>query len=269
MTRSKKLFLASAALFLAVCVAGAIAAALYVRESVRSTPVLVRNLPAPPPDVNSFVVTSPQGVRVFLDVVSVPDDLQQALDDPRSLFVVTHRHPDHLAYTLAHRFQGESLIAEEGKLESGDVKVELVKSSHLDDQLDGTNHIVVVDVAGVRIAHFGDCGQERLTPEQLARLGRVDVMLSQFENLYAEADVLNRKGFKILAQVSPTLLVPTHIVGLEAVKLLGEGGRAVEQTEKSTLALTPAVLARGKRAVFMGGNLPLAKQAGVPPSQDL
>ena len=269
MTRPKKLFLASAALFLSLCAAGAIAAALYVRGSVRATPVLVRNLPAPPPDVNSFVVTSPLGVRVFLDVVSVPDDLQQALDDPRSLFVVTHRHPDHLAYTLAHRFQGGSLISEEGRLESGDVKVEVVKSSHLDDQVDGTNHIVVVDVAGVRIAHFGDCGQERLTPEQVARIGRVDLMVGQFENLYADADVLNRKGFKIVEQVSPTLLVPTHIVGAAAVKLLAEGGRAVEQTEKSVLALTPAVLAKGKRAVFMGGNLPLAKQAGVPASEDL
>lgn len=268
MSRSKKLFLASAALFLAVCVAGAIAAGLYVRESVRSTPVLVRNLPAPPPDVNSFVVTSPQGVRVFLDVVSVPDDLQQALDDPRSLFVVTHRHPDHLAYTLARRFQGASLIAEEGRLESGDVRVEVLKSSHLDDQLDGTNHIVVVDVAGVRIAHFGDCGQERLTPEQLARIGRVDVMVGQLENVFADADVMNRKGFKVVDQVSPALLVPTHIVGAAAVKLLAEGGRAVEQTEKSVLALTPAVLAK-KRAVFMGGNLPLAKQAGVPVSEDL
>lgn len=268
MTRSNKIFLASALTFVAVCAAGATAAALYVRQSVRTTPVLVRNLPAPPPDVNSFVVTSPQGVRVFLDVVAVPDDLQQALDDPRSLFLVTHRHPDHLANLLAHRFQGASLVAEEGRLESGDVRVEVVKSSHLDDEIDGSNHIVVVDVAGIRIAHFGDCGQERLTPEQLARIGRVDLMLGQFENLNSEADIVNRKGFKVLAQVSPTLLVPTHIVGAAAVKLLAED-RAVVQTEKGQLALTPAVLGKGKRAVFMGGNLPLAKQAGVPPAPDL
>jgi len=268
MTRSQKLFLAAASTFVAVSAAGAIAAALYVRESVRTAPVLVRNLPAPPPDVNSFVVTSPQGVRVFLDVVTVPDDLQQALDDPRSLFLVTHRHPDHLASLLAERFRGARLVAEEGRLESGDVKVEVVRSSHLDDEIDGTNHIVVVDVAGVRIAHFGDCGQARLTPEQRARIGRVDLMLGQFENIYAEADVLNRKGFQILDQVAPTLVVPTHIVGTTAVELLAQG-RAVERTEKTELALTPAVLARGKRAVFMGGNLPLAKRAGVPQSPDL
>lgn len=267
MTRPKKLFLASALAFFAVCAAGAIAAALYVREDVRTRPVLVRNLAAPPPDVNSFVVTSPQGVRVFLDVVSVPEDLQPALDDPRSLFLVTHRHPDHLAGVLAHRFRGASLVAEEGKLESGDVKVQVLRSSHYDDEVDGSNHIVLVDVAGIRIAHFGDCGQERLTPEQLARIGRIDLMVGQFENLYAEADVVNRKGFKILAQVSPTLLLPTHIVGTAAVKLLAEG-RAVEKTEKPELALTPALLAKGKRAIFMGGNLPLAKQAGVPASQD-
>jgi L-ascorbate metabolism protein UlaG (beta-lactamase superfamily) len=268
MTRSQKIFLASAVAFLGLAASAAIAVALWVRAGVRAAPVLVRHLPAPPPNVNSFVVTSPQGIRVFLDVVSVPDDLLPAIEDPRSLFLVTHRHSDHLAGAVADRFRGGKLVGEAGTLVSGDVKVEVVRSSHIDDEIDGTNHIVVVDVGGTRIAHFGDCGQERLTPEQLARIGRVDLMLGQLENMFADADIMNRKGFKIAAQVSPTLLVPTHIVGTAAVKLLGED-RALEQTTKTELVLTPALLAKGKRAIFMGGNLPLASQAGVPPSPDL
>jgi hypothetical protein len=269
MPSPRKFFLLSALAFLVLCAGGALAIALHVRAVVKATPVVLRNLPAPPPGVNSFVLTSPQGIRVFLDVVSVPDDLAPALDDPRNLFVVTHKHFDHYSARLADRFKGGKLLAEAGSLVSGDVRVEVVPSSHLDDEVDGhTDTLVVVDVGGVRVAHFGDCGQGALTPEQLARIGRVDLLIGQLENSYSDADVVNRKGFKVLAQVHPTLFVPTHIVSTTAVKLLQES-YAPEQTPKAELALTPALLAGGKRAVFMGGNLPLATGAGVPASKDL
>ena len=35
----------------------------------------------------------------------------------------------------------------------------------------GSNYIFIVDMGGLRIAHFGDIGQEYLTEEQLAALG--------------------------------------------------------------------------------------------------
>lgn len=245
-----------------------LAAAALAPAFALAGPPLLRHLPGARPTVNSFVVTSPQGVKVFLDVVSVPEDLQAAVDDPRSVFLATHKHGDHYAGTSAQRFKGKKLVQAAGTIESGDVKVEAITSSHLDDELDGSDVIMVVDVAGVRIAHFGDCGQDALTKEQLARLGRVDVMIHSFENVFADADVLNKKAFLVVAQVKPTLVIPTHIVSAAAVKLLAETHPAAS-VPRNELALTPELLAGGKRSLYMGGNAELAAQAGVPPAKDL
>ncbi len=46
----------------------------------------------------------------------------------------------------------------------------------------GSNHIYIVDMGGLRIAHFGDIGQEQLTQEQLEALGEVDIALTQLVN---------------------------------------------------------------------------------------
>jgi len=68
-----------------------------------------------------------------------------------------------------------------------------------------------VDMAGLRIAHLGDIGQDELTPEQLALLGTVDVVITQFANPYSDMDAVNRKGFHLVEQLAPRLVVPTHL----------------------------------------------------------
>jgi L-ascorbate metabolism protein UlaG (beta-lactamase superfamily) len=232
------------------------------------------------PTPASFVLTSPQGVKVFLDVTQVPDDLRPALDDPRNVFIGTHDHPDHLNLSLLNRFPGARLrgggspAKEPGGVvwtaESGDVKVQVLASSHLDDELDGTtNVIVVVDVAGVRVVHMGDCGQTRLGAEQRRVIGKPDVMIQLFEDvLNSEADVANQKAYGLLDQAAPRIVIPTHISSAPAVKLLGAHGYPPDVAAHDELPLSPALLSR-KRAVFTGVNRAVAEKAGVKPSGEL
>ena len=49
-----------------------------------------------------------------------------------------------------------------------------------------------------------------MTLEQLAMLGKVDVAVMQFVNSYSQMDVENKKGFKLMQQVRPRLIIPTH-----------------------------------------------------------
>ncbi len=261
----------------AVAVAGA-------RPAVAQVPVL-RAVQRPGGTTNavadatpaSFVLTSPQGVKVFLDVTVVPDDLAAALDDPRNVFIGTHDHVDHLNLSLLNRFRGARLrggghaVEQPGGVvwtaESGDVKVRVLASSHLDDELDGrTNVIVVVDVAGVRVVHMGDCGQTRLGREQREVIGRPDVMIQLFEDvLNSEADVANQKAYGLLDEAAPRIVIPTHIASAPAVKLLGTHGYPAEVAAGDELPLTPALLAK-RRAVFMGVNRDVAARAGVKAS---
>lgn len=229
----------------------------------------------------AFVLTSPQGVKVFLDVTVVPPDLRPALEDPKNIFVATHDHPDHMNLSLLNRFPGAHLrggghpVEKPGAVvwtaSSGDVKVSAIASSHLDDELDGsTNVIVVVEVAGIKVVHMGDCGQTALSPAQRKVIGRPDVMIQLLEDaLQTEADVANQKAFKLVAQVGPTILVPTHIASAPAVKLLEAGGYALDVAQKDELALGPALLGGKRRAVFMGVNRGMAAKAGVKASGQL
>jgi L-ascorbate metabolism protein UlaG (beta-lactamase superfamily) len=228
----------------------------------------------------SFVLTSPQGVKVFLDTMVVPDDLQADLEDARNIFLASHDHADHLQPNLLQKFKGPKLrgggqpVKEPGSVfwtaESGDVKVQAIASSHMDDVLDGnTNTIFVVDVAGVRVVHMGDCGQTKLTPEQLQAVGRPDVMIHLLEDvLNSEADVGNQKAYGLLAQVAPRMVIPTHVTTAPAVKLL-DASYPAEIATRDELVLTPALLGGKKRAVFMGVNREVASKAGVANSSDL
>ncbi len=106
----------------------AVAAALSVAAPAAAPagPATLRHLPGDPPNVNGFVLTSPQGVKVFIDANAIPDDLAAAAADPRSLLLATHTHFDHYSASVADRFKGKKLLAEAGALESGDVKVTVV-----------------------------------------------------------------------------------------------------------------------------------------------
>lgn len=261
---------------IAVVLSGVARAQVPVLRAVQSAGSETSFISEPMPA--AFVLTSPQGVKVFLDVTVVPPDLRPALEDPKNIFVATHDHPDHMNLSLLNRFPGAHLrggglpVGKPGSVfwtaTSGDVKVSAIASSHLDDELDGrTNVILLVEVAGIKVVHMGDCGQTALSPEQRKVIGRPDVMIQLLEDaLQSEADVANQKAFKLVAQVAPTILVPTHIASAPAVKLLETGGYALEVAEKDELPLTPALLGGKKRAVFMGVNRAVAAKAGVTPS---
>lgn len=225
-----------------------------------------------------FVITSPQGVKVFVDVRVVPKDLLPELENPRNIFLVTHPHADHLDGRALDAFKGQKLVGGKpvkpegssfGVVASGDVRVEAIASSHLDDELDGrTNSIMIIDVAGTRIVHFGDCGQTVLTPGQKKLLGHVDVMIHAFEDpIGADTDVVNQKAYKFLAQVAPTIVIPTHMVTPDAARLLAAAYPA-EVAARDELAVTKALLAK-KRAVFIGPNRELAWKAGIRRSDEL
>lgn len=76
---------------------------------------------------------------------------------------------------------------------------------------DGTNYIFITEMAGLRIVHFGDIGQNQLTPEQLNAIGEVDIALTQFANGNSEMNLENLKGFNLMDQVKPKLIIPTHL----------------------------------------------------------
>jgi len=156
-------------------------------------------------------IVSPQGVRVLVDMHD-PDLLSTPITG-QDILLTTHGHWDHISY-LTDSFPGQSLNIEIGEIKKDDVYIRGIASSHADilsfEDKGGSNYIFLIKIGDMRIAHFGDIGQEKLTEEQLKLLGRIDIAITQFANPFADMDIENKKGFNLMAQLNPKIIVPTH-----------------------------------------------------------
>jgi L-ascorbate metabolism protein UlaG (beta-lactamase superfamily) len=157
-------------------------------------------------------LVSPGGVRVLIDVFD-PTALSAPATE-KDILLTTHTHSDHINSDFDASFKGQQLFVRAGDLKVADVTIRGIASAHNEGDTfaaqGGKNYIFIVDMGGLRIAHFGDIGQEALTADQLAALGKVDIAITQFDNSYSAMDVTNKKGFNLMDQLKPRLIIPTH-----------------------------------------------------------
>lgn len=152
------------------------------------------------------------GTRVYIDV-TVEKDMSTP-PTGKDILLVTHAHSDHYNSELVDRFPGKKIIFCEDSLSGDGWSILSIPSGHSDtDAISGelaTNYMFVIETGGIRVAHLGDLGQNELTPQQLAALGRVDICWAQLENGFSNMSMRNKKGFKLIEQVNPRYVFPTH-----------------------------------------------------------
>ena len=167
-----------------------------------------------------FEVISPNGQRVLVDIYDPGKISSPAVES--DILLTTHTHWDHLNEDFQTNFPGLQLFVQTGVLEVPGAIIQGIASSHnVGDRLrqeGGTNYIYLIEIGGLRIAHFGDIGQKALTEEQLTVLGAVDIAITQINNPYSEMNAENRKGINLMDQVQPRLIIPTHS-NLDTIKL--------------------------------------------------
>ena len=155
---------------------------------------------------------SSKGRRVLIDVYDPKKLSSQATAE--DILLTSHAHDDHFNRDFLSSFQGKQLFVQSGNIKKDDIVIQSMASAHNEGDpfkpIRGTNYIFIVDMDGLRIAHFGDIGQESLTTEQLTKLGKVDLAITQFDNGFSDMDTENKKGFNLMAQVKPRLIIPTH-----------------------------------------------------------
>jgi L-ascorbate metabolism protein UlaG (beta-lactamase superfamily) len=124
------------------------------------------------------------------------------------LVLVTHEHADHNAVEVVG---GEPPILRStaGRLESPVGEVLAVASEH-DDAAGtrrGPNTIFVLTLDGLRVAHFGDFGQQALRPEQAAAVGEVDLLFLPV----GDGPTIGADGaLAIVEALGPRWVVPMH-----------------------------------------------------------
>lgn len=186
-----------------------------------------------------------EGRRVLIDVFDPPSLTSPATAEDISL--TTHSHQDHVNADFLDSFPGQQLYIREGEITLPDVTIKGIASAHSAHNTPqpegGSNYIFILDMDGLRIAHFGDIGQDELTQEQIDMLGEVDVAIMQLVNSYSQMNMVNKKGFNLMAQVEPKLIIPTHggsdmeaieyAMELWEASVVSEGGATVGRSDLS------------------------------------
>ncbi len=145
------------------------------------------------------------------------------------LLIVTHEHADHNA---VETIGGEPTLVRStaGTHESPLGEVVAIASEH-DDAAGterGPNTIVVFELDGVRVAHFGDFGQAALRPEQRARLEGIDLL---FVPVGGGFTIDGATAAGIAAELGAPWVVPMHY-RTERINFL--------ETEEDFLAAMPS-----------------------------
>jgi L-ascorbate metabolism protein UlaG (beta-lactamase superfamily) len=157
-------------------------------------------------------LVTPAGRHVYIDIWNTSFLTKQPSAD--DVLLTTHMHSDHYDKAFADSFPGQKIIMKMGNIQLPDLTVAVIASAHMPTdpvtEASATDYLFVIDTAGMRIVHFGDIGQEALTADQLAKIGAVDLAITQFSNSFSLMDATNRKGINLMNQVKPRLIIPTH-----------------------------------------------------------
>lgn len=157
---------------------------------------------------NSYIITSSKGESVVVDPTEMPS--KSVIDIKPAAIVCTHGHPDHTDQMYTGSYDCKKILYTEDDIKTNDFHIYTIKAAHGGDDINGSNYIIVFEVDGLRIAHMGDLGQTSITDEQLKKMGKIDIAFTQFENSVSDMSLANEKGFKLIEQFNPTIVIPTH-----------------------------------------------------------
>ena len=153
------------------------------------------------------------------------------------IVLISHQHYDH--NNIEGMPEGAFLIKGPGEYEVKGIFIRGIQSFHDKDQgrERGLNTIYVIKIEDMTLVHLGDFGQDRLSDEQVEKIGEADILMIPVGGNYT---VNYKEAVEVINQVEPKVVVPMHykIQGLKADidgpdKFLKEMSLTPEKADKS------------------------------------
>lgn len=151
-----------------------------------------------------------------------------------SIVTVSHDHWDH--NNIAAISGNPFVIREPGEYEVAGFAVEAIPSFHdaQSGKKRGDNLIVRIQAPEFSFAHFGDFGQDELTPEQIEALGDVDIAFIPVGGTFT---MDGTTAAKVISQLEPKVAIPIHyqIPNISVTELSGPEGFFEAMGQKPTV----------------------------------
>lgn len=159
------------------------------------------------------------------------------------ILLVSHSHQDH---NNKKAIKGTPFSIEgPGEYEVKETFIWGIPSFHDDVQgaKRGSNTIYTIEGEGMRVCHLGDLGQKELTPEQLEKIGDIDILMVPVGGVYT----IDAKGAsRIISQIEPRLAIPMHY-HLPRLKIKLEGvDKFLKEMGKKSVTPQPKLLIKKK-----------------------
>lgn len=174
-------------------------------------------------NVSCFLITTDKGVRIITDPYQYnikpdnpPPDYKgdrPAVEEFADVVTMSHTHGDHnylwSIKGVPQLYNGGAPAEIKGVKFSGVASLHDNYGENGDMPTRGLNGLIGIDAEGIRIWHMGDYGlQKRLYDDQLARIGRVDILMTPWGSFASG----------IISQLRPKVVLPMHHTSVKQVK---------------------------------------------------
>lgn len=123
------------------------------------------------------------------------------------ILLFTHRHHGHdnIKIIKGNPF----LISGPGEYEVKKVFIQGTPAFYdkSEEKEKGKITIYTIQTEGMKVCHLGDLGQKELSPEQLEKIGDVDILMIPVGGVYT---ISAKEATKIISQLEPKIVIPMH-----------------------------------------------------------
>jgi len=157
-----------------------------------------------------FQIISSQGKNNHVNIVIDPYSEDIGLKVPKleaDILLITHGHHDH--NNIKAIAGTPFLINGPGEYEIKEVFIQGIPAFHdsSSGKERGVNTIYTIEAEELRLCHLGDLGQKELTPEQIDKIGQVDILMIPTGGVYT---ISAKEAVKIMSQIEPNIIIPMH-----------------------------------------------------------